>query len=310
MRKILWLAIPLLILAGYLAVRQLSVSNVPFDSELATSTPVQEIEEEKLSISISPAKIIQGDPVLITINGVATSTVKSLTFDGKTLGTFMHDGKPSAMVGIDLRGRIGSYPVVLTLDDGRKIETKLVVGERVITKEPLGIPEELGGNTPQAERELLNTLVKEGAIISAVPTSPTTLWSGAFRLPLNPPITITDIYGYSRETGASTISHKGTDFRATVGTLVYAMNSGLVRLTTNMRNYGNVIVVDHGLGLHTIYMHLSEILIKNGDAISKGQLIAKSGNTGYVLGPHLHLTIRINGISIDPMKFMELFDVK
>ena len=53
-------------------------------------------------------------------------------------------------------------------------------------------------------------------------------------------------------------------------------------------------------------MHLSEIIIKNGDIVEKGQLIAKSGNTGYVLGPHLHLTIRINGISIDPLKFMEL----
>jgi murein DD-endopeptidase MepM/ murein hydrolase activator NlpD len=118
---------------------------------------------------------------------------------------------------------------------------------------------------------------------------------------------VTDTYGNSRVTGGSNISHKGTDFRAAVGTPIYAMNSGVVRLTRNMRNYGNTIVIDHGLGLHTIYMHLSEISVDLNQRVEKGELIGKSGDTGYVLGPHLHLTIRINGISIDPEKFMAIF---
>src|SRR3990167_7014832 len=147
MRKLLWLVIPVLLLTAYLAVRQLSISKMPFDSRVVTSTPVQEVEApETFSISISPTTIIQGDPTLITINGLATSTVKSLNVDGKTVRTFVHSGKTSALVGIDLRGRLGSYPMILTLDGRRRLETKLVVGERVIAKEPLGIPEELGGN--------------------------------------------------------------------------------------------------------------------------------------------------------------------
>ncbi|MDP2641908.1 MAG: M23 family metallopeptidase, partial [bacterium] len=157
------------------------------------------------------------------------------------------------------------------------------------------------------EKTLINTLVQEGAIINSIPTANTVLWSGEFRLPIDEPITITDTYGYSRLTGASSISHKGTDFRASLGTPVFAMNSGTIRFTDFLRNYGNTIVIDHGLGLQTIYMHLSEINVETGDEVKRGDLIGKSGDTGYVLGPHLHLSIKIGGISIDPERFMALF---
>jgi murein DD-endopeptidase MepM/ murein hydrolase activator NlpD len=284
----------------------------------ATSSPVaetapqnsekapEEVKAVEPSLTISPDTILQGEPALITINNIGTSTVRSLTFNGKALGIFSHDGKSSALVGIDLRQTPGSYPLVLTLSDGRTVKKNLVVSARQVVKAPLGIPEELGGNTPEAEKELLNTLAQEGALINAIPTASEKLWSGEFRVPIDPPITITDVYGYSRITVNSTIAHKGTDYRAAVGTPVYAMNSGTVRFARNLRNYGNVIGVDHGLGLLTIYMHLSEINVALGQEVKKGELIGKSGATGYVLGPHLHLTIRINGISIDPLKFMEL----
>jgi len=290
MRLLLILVIIILGIGGYLAVKPPSEDKQPI--------------AEEISISILPDKIEQGDPVLIQIHG--TTTAKSLKVNDKELKTFIHDGKLSALVGLDLRSKSGSLPMVLTLNDGRIITSRLAVGERYIAKAPLGIPEKLGGDTPEAERELINTLVEEGKLISAVPTEDEKLWEGEFRLPIDEPITITDTYGYSRLTGASSISHKGTDFRAAVGTSVYAMNSGKVAYTGYLRNYGNVIALDHGLGLLTIYMHLSKIEVVKGDKVDKGQLIAKSGDTGYVLGPHLHITVRINGISIDPMKFMAL----
>jgi murein DD-endopeptidase MepM/ murein hydrolase activator NlpD len=258
-------------------------------------------------ISIFPSMVKQGDPARITINGAALNDIRSLTFNGKNAGVFSHAGKPTAFVGVDLRMNTDRYPLVLTLNDGTRIEEVLVVSPRQIAQAPLGIPESLGGNTPQAERQLINTLAQEGALISAVPSANRKLWEGPFRLPLDPPIVVTDTYGYSRITGGSNISHKGTDYRAAVGTPLYAMNSGTVRFTQNLRNYGNTIIIDHGLGLHTVYMHLSEIGVSLGQEVSKGQMIGRTGDTGYVIGPHLHLTIRINGISIDPERFMELF---
>lgn len=261
---------------------------------------------ETASIVVVPQKIEQGDPALVVINGASIGEIESLTFNGKKLKVFLHQGKPSALLGFDLRGSFGSFPMALTLKNSSTTSMRLAVGERLIAKAPLGIPDKLGGNTPESEQELLNTLAEEGRLISAVPTSDKKLWEGAFRYPIDPPIVVTDTYGYSRVTGSSNISHKGTDFRAAIGTPVYTMNSGVVRFNQFLRNYGNTIIVDHGLGLHTIYMHLSQSLVTNGQEVKKGDLIAKSGDTGYVLGPHLHLTIRVNGISIDPQKFMEI----
>lgn len=303
MKKILWLAIPLVLLGAYLY----KPEGAPPSPE--AKTPVKEEPEplREVAITIQPGIILQGDPAFITIENLpAGAYIKSLTFNGKSLYIFDYNGKTSALAGIDLRQTTGSNPLVLTLSDDHVIKKNLVVGTRAIVKVPLGIPEKLGGDSPESEQELLNTLIKEGAIINAIQTSDSKLWDGKFTWPLREPIVVTDVYGYSRLTGASTIAHKGTDFRAATGTPVYAMNSGKVAFTDYLRNYGNTIIIDHGLGLLTIYMHLSEIDVKVGNRAEKRQLIGKSGDTGYVLGPHLHVTVRINNISIDPLKFMAL----
>ncbi|MEX2014134.1 MAG: peptidoglycan DD-metalloendopeptidase family protein, partial [Parcubacteria group bacterium] len=308
MKNLLWLVMLAVLVVGYLYIKPnpeetRTVNNL----DPGTSSSIMAVVSEKISLSISPETVIQGEPVLITINGLySTSTIKSLALDDKPLPVFMHNGKPTSLVGIDLRGKIGSYQLVLNLKDGQKIEEKLVIGKRIVAKETFNIPEKFGGDTPEAEKKLVSTLLDEGAIINAVPTSADKLWNGNFHFPLDEPITVTDTYGYSRLTGGSSISHKGTDFRARVGTPVYAMNSGLVRFVESLRNYGDTIIIDHGLGLLTIYMHLSEMNVELGDKVEKDELIGKSGSTGYTHGPHLHLTIRIKGISIDPMKFMEL----
>ena len=85
------------------------------------------------------------------------------------------------------------------------------------------------------------------------------------------------------------------------------MNAGVVRIAQKFPTYGNTVVIDHGLGVMTFYMHLSKIKVVKGQAVALGKEIGLSGHTGYAEQPHLHLTIRINGISIDPMKFMTFF---
>lgn len=305
MHKNWWLLVPVILIGLYFLLPK------PARHEVAVPAVVEEESEQmeikEATISFTPTAVIQGEPVIISVENLAgTSTVQSISFNQKALGVFDFKGKPSALVGLDLRMAAGNYPVKVVFSDGKILTQNLIVGKRVLVEAPLGIPDSLGGNTPESEKELLNTLAQEGAIINAIPTSPTKLWSEAFRLPINPPITITDTYGYSRLTGASTIAHKGTDFRAAVGTPVYAMNTGLVRYVGQLRNYGHVIALDHGLGVLTIYMHLSEVVAKQGERVTKGMLIARSGDTGYVLGPHLHLTVRINNISVDPEKFMAL----
>lgn len=258
------------------------------------------------AISIFPARVMQGEPFKIAVEQVAVIHVKSISFAGKNLDTFLYQGKPSAFAPADLSQKAGTYLVAVTLTDGRVLEKNIVVSARPKVEAPLGIPEKLGGNTPTSATALVTTLADENRQLVGITTAPSVLWSGTFAFPLAK-ITVTDSYGYSRQTSGYTIAHKGTDFRAAESTSVAAMNRGIVRLAKNFRNYGNTIVVDHGLGLMTFYMHLSKINVKIGDTVERGQVIGLSGQTGYAEQPHLHVTVRINDISIDPMKFMLLF---
>ena len=303
MKRGLLILVPIIIFAVYMS-RPVSL---PAESSRGEVVKHEEVVKEEINLQIVPESVIQGEPVLVLVNGLGSTTrVTSLRFNNKPLDIFLYEGRPAALIGLDLRFAPGTYPLQATFYDAPAIQTKITVGKRVIATEPLGIPEKLGGNTPESEKELVNTLVEEGRIINAIKTSPEKLWSGGFRYPVAGPIVITDTYGYSRQTGGSSISHKGTDFRAKVGTPIYAMNSGKVAFTQYLRNYGNTIVLDHGLGLLTMYMHLSKISVTKGEMVEKGEMIGLSGDTGYVLGPHLHLTVRINNISIDPEKFIEI----
>ncbi|MES2088202.1 MAG: M23 family metallopeptidase [Patescibacteria group bacterium] len=259
------------------------------------------------SVTIFPETIIQGEPVRVTIENVSgVAEVKAVSFDGKSVGVFLLEGKVMAFLGIDLNKKPGDYKLLVTLSSGEQLEKTVSIGAREKISAPLGIPEKLGGNTPQAATNLVSTLSQENVVLNSLWTQPKALWTGKFTFPLENPI-VTDSYGYTRQTSGYTITHKGTDFRAPEGTKIFASNRGVVRLSRTFRNYGKTVVIDHGQGLFTFYMHLSKIKVSEGQLVSAGQLIGLSGQTGYAEKPHLHFTVRVGGLSIDPMKFMALF---
>jgi murein DD-endopeptidase MepM/ murein hydrolase activator NlpD len=257
------------------------------------------------SLLVTPENQIQGEPLMITVTGATTSPA-TVTFDGKKLGVFTYKGVPTALYGIDLNKKPGTYNVVATWSDGSTLKREVTVVKRDKIEAPLGIPQKLGGNTPAAATTLVNTLAQENASFLGLRTGGHAFWTGPWKYPVADPV-ITDEYGYSRQTGSYSIAHKGTDFRAPTGTSVMAMNRGVVRLVQTGRNYGKTIIVDHGLGLQTFYLHLSKILVNEGQLVLPGQVIGLSGMTGYAEQPHLHLTVRLNEVSIDPIKFLNLF---
>jgi murein DD-endopeptidase MepM/ murein hydrolase activator NlpD len=258
------------------------------------------------TLSVSPIVPVQGEPMKIQIEGAELDSIKNLSFDGMSVPILKYLQKPVGFVGIDLTRKPGVYKFDLELKDGTRISHWLYIGERFKIKAPLGIPQKLGGNTPAAATSLVSNLSRENAVLNSLQTESKALWDKNFMFPLES-IFITDPYGYSRTTGQYNIAHKGTDFRAKEGTKVFAMNSGFVRLAKKFEVYGNTVVIDHGLGMMTFYMHLSETLVNQGATVEIGSLIGKSGSTGYAENPHLHLSIKLNNTSIDPMKFMEFF---
>jgi murein DD-endopeptidase MepM/ murein hydrolase activator NlpD len=98
--------------------------------------------------------------------------------------------------------------------------------------------------------------------------------------------------------------HPGIDFREPIGTKVHTTGDGIVTYAGASNGYGNLVEIDHGNGISTRYGHLSKILVKKGDKVKEGDLIALSGSTGRSTGPHLHYEVRRNNQAVDPLRFL------
>ncbi|VAY87976.1 Peptidase, family M23 [hydrothermal vent metagenome] len=128
-----------------------------------------------------------------------------------------------------------------------------------------------------------------------------------FRMPLQ--AKITSAFGNARVYNGKTKSyHSGSDFRAKTGTKIYASNDGRVALVMNRFYLGNVIYIDHGRGAYSYYCHLNSFNVKENQLIRKGDLIAFSGATGRITGPHLHYAVRLYNTTVDPLQFGSLYN--
>jgi hypothetical protein len=138
-------------------------------------------------------------------------------------------------------------------------------------------------------------------------SEPLRSWNSPFQRPTDGKVT--SPYGSQRLlNGQLHRYHSGVDFRAPLGTPIFAANTGVVRLAKNLYYSGNQVVLDHGEGLFTSYSHLSRIDVRKGQWVEKGQMIGQSGATGRVSGPHLHWVVKLHGVNVDPLGFIATFN--
>jgi len=136
--------------------------------------------------------------------------------------------------------------------------------------------------------------------------TPDRYWHGAFISPVTS-AAAPEGFGFRRLINERPRSpHSGGDFQAPPGSVVRASNAARVALAEEQFFGGRAIVLDHGLGLYTVYFHLQEFLVHTGDTVEKGQEIGRVGATGRVTGPHLHFGVRLQGARIDPAALLRL----
>jgi murein DD-endopeptidase MepM/ murein hydrolase activator NlpD len=213
-----------------------------------------------------------------------------------------------AVVGVDLDSRPGSHAVNVTFDyangtsrvepqpvevrAGKYPTTELTVEDRYVELSP--------ADQARAEREGEET----SAIYARM--APERYWSEPFRVPVEG-ATDGRNFGHRRVfNGQPRAPHSGADLRAKTGTPIYASNRGRVVLAKDLFYSGNAVFLDHGLGLYTSYLHLSQIKVAVGDFVERGQLVGYSGATGRVTGPHLHWGVRILDARVDPFSLVRL----
>ncbi len=98
--------------------------------------------------------------------------------------------------------------------------------------------------------------------------------------------------------------HEGLDIANAVGTPIHVPANGMVVYSGKKSGYGQIVIIDHGYGLETWYGHVSKLLVKQGQTVKRGQLIALVGNLGHSTGPHLHYEVRVHGIPVDPLAYI------
>lgn len=258
---------------------------------------------DELVITKGEALILELDKKNLQKITLSASNLKQ----SKVIRAFAHpskDDKCVALIGISYKNPPQNANLQISYKN-KSLKYDIIVNEGTYKKEQLKVASSKI-KPPKEVQERIAKELKEANAIYATYTNEA-LFNGAFVLPMSSKIT--SEFGNARVFNDTLASyHSGTDFRAAVGTKVYAANDGVVRLSKDRYYAGGSLIIDHGYGIFTQYYHLSKLLVKNGDKVKKGQLIALSGDSGRVTGAHLHFGIFANGTQVNPLDFIEKFN--
>lgn len=260
------------------------------------------------SVKISYRALQPGEILVFTTNSTSVKEAQVWFMDRKiAMGKDKTSPKFRAFLGLDLGIKPGVYPVKILFQDssGRwdTLEKEITVLSKDFPVKKLWVDEKYV-TPPPSVRERIQ---QESEILRTIYDRFTSGWlgKGQFILPLEGKSS--DNFGERRiYNNKPRTSHGGVDISAPAGTPVKASNSGEVVLAHDLYFSGKTVIIDHGLGLFTLYLHLSRVRVKTGDKVGKGDIVGEVGATGRVTGPHLHWGVKVFGNSVDPFSLLSL----
>jgi murein DD-endopeptidase MepM/ murein hydrolase activator NlpD len=248
------------------------------------------------TVTVTPTSVAPGDPVLVTVSGADAAPRGKA--GGQPLGFFA-----------DKVGYRAVFAVPLTVN-----EDHILI--EVVGQKPVSVPiaaKTFPDSKVVVEEEMANPTPEDGKLIDAdnaamaatyAKAEGKALFTGAFLRPVG---SVTSTFGEWRTFNDGHRSqHLGSDFGEAEGTRVHAVNAGTVVLVRETFLAGNVVVVAHGGGISSLYFHLARATVREGDRVDRGGVIGAAGHTGRTTGPHLHLSIHVQGGMVDPAAFLKL----
>ncbi len=230
---------------------------------------------------------------------------------GRTLSFFPDTRSGEApgyvgLLGLDMQDEPGTHELAVDIkagDQTKHVSMNVLVVKEKFHVEHLKLPKE---KVDLDEKALARWKAEQEQVkVALADDSRLKLWQGGFLEPVGGKRT--GIFGSVRiMNGQARNPHNGEDIGAPMGTDVLATNDGVVRLTVDHIFSGRGVYVDHGLGFYSMYFHLSEVSVKEGDLVKAGQVVGKVGATGRATGPHLHWGVKLNGARVNPYALLDL----
>jgi hypothetical protein len=261
----------------------------------------------EISIIVNPEMLVPAQAGYVYVGGAYPLDV-SVTLDGQPLEVFWSGSAYQAIFAFGFDEPPGDHTLGIVVDNpltGEHIEEARTVSVEnfAYPTESVALPEKL---IPLLDSDLnQRELDRLGQIYLG--RSYPAIWDWPFGIPV-PGGVVTSRFGGDRTYNGGMLHahHTGMDFRRTEGEPVYASAAGRVATAELFDVRGNVVIIDHGYGVFSQYAHLSQFFVSPGEYVEGGQLLGYAGKTGRTNGPHLHFEVIVNGITVDPLRWLAL----
>ena len=255
------------------------------------------------SIRLSSTVVRPGDTLRVTVDGVTAREKLAADWMSKKVQSFpLQPGAQRILLGVPL----GTPSREETLHIWKQVQGgSETVAAMQVTIASRTYPTENVNFSPKTTA-LMRAERRESRIIGRLKftVSPVQLWKGPFVPPVKGPVI--GEYGVHRLRNGNIDAgyHKGVDLRARTGTPLLAANAGRVLLSANFVAHGKTVMIDHGQGIASIYLHMNRLRVKKGQYVRKGERIGDVGSTGLSTAPHVHWQIYVQGVPVDPAAWL------
>ena len=264
------------------------------------------------TLRLSAPESSQGSLLLIEVKSAKPLAEVQGDWDGRTVPFWRESASEAhrkGLLAVDLEKAPGEYELKVTgqMASGEKIScsARVAVRKGRFATEKLQVGKQFVEPSPEQIKRADEERQKMRDIFDRV--TPERLWDGKFRIPLDGATTGSNFGRRRILNGNPGSPHSGVDLPGATGTPVHATQRGRVVLAEELFFAGNTVVLDHGLGIYTLYGHLSEIDVKVGDELEAGAVLGKVGATGRVTGPHLHWGLTVERARVNPLQLVRLW---
>jgi murein DD-endopeptidase MepM/ murein hydrolase activator NlpD len=263
---------------------------------------------EALRVTFHPAQLRVSEIGWVHVRGASERATLEGAVAGQSLAFFPYAGGHAALVGPDLEAKPGTHPWrIAVLDPGqepRSTRGTVKILARQFSVQRLTLPPAMVDIDPETERRVVDETARLRTLYRSITAE--RLWRGRFTRPVAGETPGTGFGSRRIINGKPRQPHGGIDYAAPVGTPVVAANGGRVALVGDFFFPGRLVVLDHGLGLYTLYFHLDTVGVADGAMVVRGQPIGTVGATGRATGPHLHFGAQLGSARIDPAALLGL----